>query len=165
MYMSKLEQDFFLNHLDRTHRVLEWGSGESTLQIASLVKSIVSIEHDAMWFKKTLDTLPSNAKLILKQPNGPWNWGQEQPYELFKDYIEQPLKESSEEGLFDIVLIDGTSRENCASICKFVTHEDSLVFIHDFNLSVPCRRPYAKALDYLIKIDSCQTMAKFKVKR
>lgn len=162
MYTSIREQNFFLKHLEQSHRVLEWGSGQSTLEIAERVKSLVSIEHNRPWYDKTINKIPNNAKLILKEPNGPWDWGRPQPYELFKDYIEYPLQEIKD-GLFDIVFIDGTSRQNCASICKQITHENSIVFIHDFDLKV--RTSYIDALKYLEKIEQVETMAKFKVIR
>ena len=52
MFTTKKEEEFFLNKLNKNHRVLEWGSGESTFQISKLVKEIVSIEHQKNWFNK-----------------------------------------------------------------------------------------------------------------
>jgi hypothetical protein len=162
MFTSQKEQEFFFSHLNKTQKVLEWGSGESTSQIAQKVKQVVSVEHDIGWYTKTKDTLPSNVTYHLREPEWPWQWSTPQPYDQFKTYIEEPLQ-NIDDALFDIVFIDGVSRENCASVCKVLTHEKSLVFIHDFVLSI--RKNYVVALDYLEKIDQVESMALFTVKR
>lgn len=164
MFTTKNEQEFFFSHLNKNQKVLEWGSGQSTLEIANRVKHLISIEHDLGWYTKTKGTLPSNVTYYLREPGWSWEWSTPQPYEQFKTYIEEPIQ-NIDNGLFDVVFIDGVSRENCASICKLITHEESIVFIHDFLLDVPCRKKYASALNYLEKIDQVQSMAKFKVKR
>ena len=74
----------------------------------------------------------------------------------FKDYIESPI----EYGPFDIILIDGRARVSCSSICKLLSHENTIIFIHDFH-----RPEYQEALKYLELIDSVKTMSKFKLKK
>ena len=77
-------------------------------------------------------------------------------YDEFKDYIESPI----EYGPFDIILIDGRARVSCSSICKLLSHENTIIFIHDFH-----RPEYQEALKYLELIDSVKTMSKFKLKK
>jgi hypothetical protein len=45
MFVNKNEEDFFLMSIKNTDRVLEYGSGELTIQISKKCKSILSIEH------------------------------------------------------------------------------------------------------------------------
>ena len=164
MYTTKAEKEFFLSHLNKDQKVLEWGSGSSTKEISSRVNSVLSIEHDLVWFNKVKETLPDNSKLVhipTKYQHNHLIHG-DGTYDNFEDYVNYPLLENNE---YDVIFIDGRCRVECASICKLITHEKSIVFIHDFSLDVPCRQVYASALNYLEKIDQVQSMAKFEVKR
>lgn len=156
MFTNQKEQEFFISHLAPSHRVLEYGSGYSTNEIAQKVKEIISIEHQQTWYDILINQVSKNCTLILCPPNLPYTeGGHDGTYEEFKDYIESPLNK----GIFDIILIDGRSRVSCASICKSMSHSDTLIFIHDFQ-----RTEYQEALTYLELIDMVGTMAKFKIK-
>lgn len=163
MYMNKSEAQFLLSHMDNTKKVLEYGSGESTAHISKLVKTLVSIEHDKTWYNKVNTNIQENVKLILKEPAWEYIPSDFQDAKQFKDYIEYPLQEIGD-GLFDIVFIDGVCRVQCASMCSKILKPDGIVFIHDYDISVPCRKQYTNVLEYFEKIDSCLTMAKFKLK-
>src|SRR5688572_27506537 len=45
--------------------VFEWGSGGSTLWFAERARSVVSVEHDPVWFAQGLAHLPENAHIHL----------------------------------------------------------------------------------------------------
>jgi predicted O-methyltransferase YrrM len=146
-----------MSHLKDTHSVLEFGSGTSTFEIANKVKKIISIEHQKKWYDSLILESPENCTLILKEPNLPYVEGLScGTYDEFKDYIESPI----EYGPFDIILIDGRARVSCSSICKLLSHENTIIFIHDFH-----RPEYQEALKYLELIDSVKTMSKFKLKK
>lgn len=156
MFSTQQEALFFLSHINKTHKVLEYGSGESTIQIANLCKKILSIEHQENWYLRIKSMLPKNAEIKLKIPNLPYNEGGHcGTYEEFKDYIEYPKNH----GPYDIILIDGRARVHCASICKFISHSDTLIFVHDFQ-----REEYQPILNYLNLIQQVETMAKFSIK-
>lgn len=157
MFTNKAEETFFMSHINKDSIVLEYGSGESTSEIAVKCGSIVSMEHQKKWYNKNIRIVPKNCELILKKPNN-LNYkegGDCGSYDDFKDYIETPLTKAP----FDIILIDGRARVACASICKQLGHKDTLVFIHDFE-----RVEYKKALKYLELITMVGNMAKFKIK-
>lgn len=157
MFTSIPEQEFFMSNLKDTHIVLEFGSGISTFEIANKVKKIISVEHQKNWYDSLILELPKNCTLILKEPNLPYVEGVScGTYDEFKDYIESPI----EYGPFDIILIDGRARVSCSSICKLLSHENTIIFIHDFH-----RPEYQEALKYLELIDSVETMSKFKLKK
>ena len=61
---------------------------------------------------------------------------------------------------FDIILIDGRARVSCSSICNKLSHDNTIIFIHDFD-----RPEYQEALNYLELIIQVGTMAKFKIKK
>lgn len=159
------EQEFFLSHLKPHMRVLEYGSGASTLAIAPLVKSVLSIEHNHEWFFKVKDQLPGNAHTVLCLPDNE-EYQDDGTYSDFKTYIEYPLNLNLDLGPWDLIFIDGRARVACASICKHLGHKDTIVFIHDYNHpDEKWRRPeYYEAEKYLERIDGIFTMWKFKIK-
>lgn len=156
MFTNKKEEDFFMSHLNDSHRVLEYGSGISTIEISKKVKEIISIEHQETWYSEIFSKLPSNCTLILKKPNLEYTEGGHcGTYEQFKDYVEAPMNF----GIFDIVLIDGRARVSCASIVNKFSNKNTIIFVHDFN-----REEYQDIKNYLEIVDSADTMYKFKIK-
>lgn len=157
MFVNENEEKFFFMSIDKAHKVLEYGSGQSTIEIAEKCNSVVSIEHQEDWYNKNIGSIPTNCELILKKPTLPYiEGGHCGTYEEFKDYIEAPI----DKGPFDIIFIDGRARVSCGSVCHKMAHENTIIFIHDFH-----RPEYNEVLNYLDLIDTVDTMAKFKVKR
>lgn len=159
MFTTQEEKNFLFSYLNENQKVLEYGSGESTLEISKVVKSVMSIEHQKEWYEKISKTMPSNVTLVLKEPNLPYSEGKHcGTYDEFRDYVDYPLSH----GPFDVIFIDGRARVSCASICNKICHNDTIIFVHDFDLN---NRPdYEEVLGYLEIIDSCGTMYKFRVK-
>lgn len=161
MFMPKDEENFFLSHLKSDHKVLEYGSGESTKQIAEKVDSVLSIEHQKNWYEKVKNEIPNNAEIVLVEPNYPHIDGSgDGSFQQFKDYIEYPIGKN----IFDIILIDGRARPWCASICKRISHEKTIVFIDDFNTGEISRTDYKLAHYYLNELDHCGRLYKFEVR-
>lgn len=157
MFTEKNEEEFFFNEINENSKVLEYGSGVSTTEIANKCKTILSIEHQENWYDKMKNEIPNNCELIFKNPDLPYTEGGDcGTYEEFKTYIEAPINN----GPFDVILIDGRARVSCASICYKMSHENTIVFIHDYH-----REEYQEALNYLELINQVGTMAKFKVKQ
>jgi len=163
MMMPINEAQFFLDHIKKTDNVLEYGSGESTLEIAKLCNSILSIEHNPEWYEKVKSTLPDNAILILKEPNHPYVDGYEcGTYYQFENYIKEPWTHCKK-NIPDIILVDGRARDHCVkfvveNICKF----DTVIFIHDFNSR---REQYKDVFNYLEEVERVGDMSKFKIKK
>ena len=156
MFTQKNEEEFFFNEINKNSKVLEYGSGISTTEIANKCKTILSVEHQENWYNKMKNEIPNNCELIFKSPDLPYiEGGHCGTYEEFKSYIEAPINN----GPFDVILIDGIARVSCASICHKISHENTIVFIHDYH-----REEYQEALNYLELINQVGTMAKFKVK-
>jgi hypothetical protein len=139
-YMSRQEIQLIVDSLDRSHVMLEWGCGGSTLRFSREVHRYYSIEHDREWFEKVDGHLKrarrTNVELMHVPPNltlsGIPNYARSsaERYEQFRDYIEQVNRLGVPR--FDRVLIDGRSRPECAiQVLPYLT-SDSRVFIHDF---------------------------------
>lgn len=160
MFTKKTEQDFFFSFLKNDKIVLEYGSGESTLEISRKVKHLTSLEHQEEWYNYLINKIPKNVNLILKKPNLPHTKGCGN-YDQFKDYIEEPGKINM---TFDIVLIDGRARIECARFIKKVCDDKTLIFVHDFTSRMD-EHNYKEILNYLELIQSVDDMSLFKLKK
>lgn len=157
MFTSDNEESFLLYYIQPKHHVLEYGSGESTLQLSKLCDKIVTVEHQAEWYQKLKERLPDNCTSLYYPPNQEYVEGTDcGSMEQFFDYVHAPLSYAP----FDIILIDGRARVACASLTKkLIRNQNSFIFIHDWN-----RVEYQEALNFLKLIDVCENMARFKVK-
>jgi hypothetical protein len=92
--------------------VFEFGSGNSTLYFASKVKQIVSIEYNAEFYQLISEKLKShdNVDYIFAS--------------LGVDYSQQILNFNNE---FDIVIIDGRERIECAKNCISALKKDGVI--------------------------------------
>jgi|LakMenEpi03Aug12_release.lakeMendotaPanAssembly.Ray.scaffolds.fasta_scaffold323970_3 hypothetical protein len=156
MFTTNEEKNFFMSHIDGTKKVLEYGSGSSTIQIGKKCKFIVSVEHQENWYNKINIELPSNAEILFRLPSLPYiEGGHDGTYDEFKSYVEAPLGK----GTFDVILIDGRARVSCASIAHKLSNDKTVIFIHDFD-----RPEYQEVLNYLEYMEQIGTMAKFILK-
>lgn len=163
MFTGKLEEEFLLQYINDKQNVLEYGSGESTKQIAARVKKLVSVEHNKEWYDKIKSQLPDNTTYLFHPPHKTWDKMSDGGYDQFLSYITC----TAGLGPFDIVIIDGRAREHC---CKFIfeneSHEDTIYFIHDFIYPnpPPDRAGYLNCLEYLDIINNVDSMYMFKKK-
>jgi glycosyltransferase involved in cell wall biosynthesis len=81
----------------RTWRVLEFGSGYSTIWWSRRVGEVISIEHNAEWIALISKLLSPNATILTRTPTDP------------DAYIETAFEQA---GLFEVIIIDGIHREN-----------------------------------------------------
>jgi hypothetical protein len=89
----------YLNTLSfRDKRVLEFGSGNSSIYWSERCFDLVSVEHNQDWFEKVKNRKQQNQRLILKN----------------KDKNYAVLDESGFNNKFDVVIIDGVMRPDCA---------------------------------------------------
>jgi len=86
-------------------RILEWGAGSSTVWFARKGASVLSIEHDPVWQRLTVERLPE-ASVVLQRDLGPEYW--------------RPVESIQE---FDLIAIDGRRRHECAGFVLEQVHE------------------------------------------
>jgi hypothetical protein len=79
-------------------KVFEYGSGQSTRWWAGRVASIHAVEDDSAWFHKIAASLPANVDLRLSDSSD--------------GTYARSIGERGE--LFDVVVIDGSTRNDCA---------------------------------------------------
>lgn len=156
-YMKKNEWSFLRDHLSKDKTMLEYGSGNSTLCLAPLVKKLWSIEHDKLWYEKVKQLVShlGNVELFYVAQDLPRSIPTK--LEQFKTYVDWITDKNIS---FDVVLLDGRARQWCAEAILEKLNKDHLVFLHDYNLK---ERPYyAEVTKFYDIIDQCHTMIKMK---
>jgi len=130
-WMKPEEIELIKNYLftaDKT--VLEWGSGGSTVAFSPFSKLWYSIEHNSQWFEKVKKETEDlkNVRLHYVPPEiiSP---KRPSKYEDWESYIEFPRILNKK---FDVILIDGRARPECAIEAKRHIKKDGVVIIHDF---------------------------------
>lgn len=138
----------YLLTADKT--VLEWGSGGSTVAFSPFSRHWYSIEHNQQWFSKvrTITEGIENVRLYYVPPEVDLPT-RPSKYEDWKSYIEFPrtLKKR-----FDVILIDGRARPECAVEALRHLKKNGVVIIHDFFDKY--RPHYRSALDHYEVVDS-----------
>lgn len=163
---TQSEADFFLKQLKPHHIVLEWGAGASSASIAKRVKKLYSIEHNQGFVEIIKNTFPENAELFFVPPNEEEGQGEDGSYQQYENYINKATHISIENKVkFDVILIDGRARVECAKNCINIAHENTLIFIHDYNHPDQkyTRKEYFEAEKYLKRIEGDHTMWMFKI--
>lgn len=103
----------YLQSLDlRSARVLEYGSGASSLWWAGLTDSVLAVEHDVAWFNEVQKNQLPNLTLTLAET---------------EDSYVTAGTDSGEP--FQVVIIDGVYRHRCAQQLKDVISSEYLVVL------------------------------------
>lgn len=99
-------------------RVLEWGSGASTVWLARRAGAVVSVEHDPAWAARTARALAARdldlVELRVVEPR-PGPGGVRSAKRGFEDLDFTAYADAIDDvdGDFDLVVIDGRAREAC----------------------------------------------------
>lgn len=113
--------DWLQSYLEPEMQVFEWGSGGSTLFLASRVRSVITVEHDPDWYsvvsRRLLDGNVHNVSLVLcepektKSPEIYYSTAEEYEGLSFQCYAE--LIDVHPNDTFDLVIVDGRARPAC----------------------------------------------------
>lgn len=105
----------------RPKTVLEWGSGASTIWLAGICDRLVSIESDVKWYHAVSDKLGSRAREGIE-------------LRLCPDRMEYVNGISAfGKGRPDLVLIDGSWRQDCLQVALSMLWKGAAVVLHDSN--------------------------------
>lgn len=88
---------FLEKRVHHDFRVLEYGSGSSTLYFAERAAAVVSIEDNREWYARIGQALPKNCEIHLATT----------------DYADLPAKLQTDP--FDLVIVDGIDRVECVA--------------------------------------------------
>jgi len=136
-FLSKDEIILFRSYLggEKDKIILEWGAGGSTVEFSKYAKEYYSIEHDFGWYNNISKYLEKNARIFYVPPNTEnleWPPFKRGDYGVFSNYINFVENIASLGKKFDIVLVDGRARVECAIKVLPYLSDDAIVFIHDF---------------------------------
>lgn len=112
--------------------VFEYGAGNSTRWWAARVARVVSCESDADWVAEISGNLPDNAEV------------RHTPLEPAGAYESAATRE---DGLFDIIVIDGRRRVECTRQCLSALKDDGVIVFDNSE-----RRTYVPALLHLARL-------------
>lgn len=121
--------DLVKSRLCKNMTVFEWGSGNSTLFIAQNAGSIVSVEHNLIWYERMQEIIPQNVRLEFCE----LTYGGE--------YCKKILNEKAK---FDIVVIDGRDRVRCAKNAVKQMKDSGIIIWDDTH-----REAYQEGYDFL----------------
>jgi predicted O-methyltransferase YrrM len=107
--------------IDTTWKVLEFGSGMSTIWFARRCGFLVSIETDKAWYNAVTSML--NEKALL---NVDYKFCDESEADVLQDY---------EESYFDLVLVDGPRRDRTMMTAILKVKQDGYIYLD--NSDVP----------------------------
>lgn len=105
----------YLTYLDLSAmRVFEYGSGNSTLFFSKRCRQITSVEDDPAWWEYVEQTVGDNGQVILEVAKA--------------DYIAAVQKDKQ---LWDIIVIDGSHRRECAVAAARALNSGGLIIVDD----------------------------------
>jgi Methyltransferase domain len=120
---------FLEPHILPRMAVFEFGSGASTAWWSRRVSRVVSCEHDRAWFERVKAQAAGNVEMIHATPEGGQYSGQIRRYK----------------GEFDIVVIDGEDRIECARNTVAALREDGIIVWDNAD-----RDEYRPGFDFLL---------------
>jgi hypothetical protein len=123
--------DFIFCRLNKQMNIFEYGSGNSTLWYAKHVNSVVSVEHDKLWFEKIKNTMPTNVNIYYEK----LIYGKK--YSTFSKNIGRK---------FDIVIVDGRDRVNCLKSAVSSITNNGVIILDDSE-----RENYKEGIDFLMQ--------------
>ena len=126
--------DILEQWLKPTDRGIEWGSGRSTIWFAARVGSLVSVEHDAVWYERVRAELKHKGLQNVE-------------YHLCEDEADyrRVVKTLSPES-FDFCLVDGIARDDCALAAVSLIKPGGIIVVDNCNCYLPTnsRSPYSR---------------------
>ena len=137
-FMNTYEIEAIVSLLKTFHqpvKILEWGSGNSTLYFPFHVASRsewISIEHQAGWAEKTRNAITQSGNERIRVYHIPNTEepkvGEDGDYDGFRDYILFPTSLGNK---FDVILVDGRARVECMQIGWMLLDRRGLMILHD----------------------------------
>jgi len=166
-WMHEKEINLIEKYITPETIMLEWGSGGSTIQFGKLAKQYFSIEHNKGWVNQILPQISKNTEIFYRPAKS-----QESPkcssYENYQSYVDAGMDISLKHNIkFDVVLIDGRARVECAKHIIPYLSDNAVVLVHDFWKHTRAR--YQPILEFYNEIESekstLQTVIALRVKK
>lgn len=112
--------NFLQKRLTKDIRILEWGSGYSTIYIANMVKRVTTIESNLLWYNKLLKL--TNKTTNIEMFHVPFGQG-------YIDIIDNISKNKK----YEMIIVDGFFRVKCAQKAIQYLTDDGILLLDDSN--------------------------------
>jgi hypothetical protein len=115
----------FIKQLDLSQKLIfEYGSGNSTLFWSSIARKVTSVEGNQEWYQKLNNQIKllNNAELILKADK------------------ESYINEIKNHQKFDIIIIDGYYRQECAKIAMNYLNQGGMIILDNSDWHIEAAR-------------------------
>jgi predicted O-methyltransferase YrrM len=119
--------EFLDRYLKRTHKVLEMGTGGSTIFFSKRVHSVFSIEHDEDWHNCV------HAELRKQNIHNVTGVLLQQHSTLQKAYIRMLEREKDCSAVYDVILIDGRERSTCIKHSIDLLKPEGLLILDNYD--------------------------------
>jgi hypothetical protein len=159
-------QDFVRDRYAAATRILEYGSGGSTLLAASLGKPVVAVESDASWADKmnarlARDYPEADARVVYRDIGKTGAWGKPLKPDGALRYFTYPMSVWDEPEFADpdLILIDGRFRVACFCTALLRLQKPATILFDDY-----LDRDYYHSVEKLVKpVEIRERMAVFEV--
>jgi len=181
-----------VEYISGKDKVLEWGSGLSTLHWMKVVNTFVSIEHKDDWYNKISPDVNENVEYHLVRPHSPkddneleqvadrllsrandtlkiddktyWDTRDGFDWHCGIDYIRKPFELEHRD--YDAVIVDGRCRVMCAYVAKYLIKDGGYLLFDDFQNRTYYHGilKYYEVVDYS-SLDSDKTMCVLKLRK
>lgn len=105
--------DFLASKSFERRSVLEWGAGQSTIWWAQRAAHVVALEEDPVWYERIRSVAPANAAIYLVDDR----------LDRYRDSL--PMHS------FDIIVIDGFDRFECARLSLGLLKDEGALVLDD----------------------------------
>lgn len=123
----------FLDQKKLHLRILEWGSGGSTLHFTNFLRKHdisyewISLEYNRRWYNNIAHATKPDSGITMVL----FDVGNDHLYQRDTDMDEYVAYPSTLGKAFDLVLVDGRKRRRCVLEAKKILTPDGVVFLHD----------------------------------
>jgi len=141
---------------DKNLRVLEWGSGNSTIYYSKFLSSVkrnfqwLAIESNRTWYERAIRQIRKNQLAervqvrLYEFPDPRQAWQENRIHEALSSkevqkYIYSPKDDDLQ---FDVIIVDGRLRRRCLLASLDILAPQGIVFLHDAH-----RTQYQSALE------------------
>ncbi|MEF1254501.1 hypothetical protein [Vibrio sp. M260112] len=125
--------DFISERLKDTHRIFEFGSGNSTNFYSARASFVHAVEHDEKWveYLRRNNFLKGNVSL---------------QHVSLEDGYSRSFEKRSDTGTFDLIIVDGRERVSCIKSVISLVNECAVIVLDDSE-----RERYKDAIEALTK--------------
>ncbi len=125
--VTMLEQKINVNT-----KILEFGSGNSTVFFSNLTENLYSVEHNDEWYNKIKPQLNNKVKYILSKVDYKSLPSKDDTF-YNCNTIEELLNTNIPDEYFDIIIVDGIHRVNCARSSINKLKKGGILILDDSN--------------------------------